>query len=140
MKEPYYTVPYLQGLFHPIITGSGANLCQECMRQLTQAPAWRSSKVHLEPARDIQSLKLTARLLLKMDGWKTFSFPCGAKSLFSGAMWCCFSSVQTKKIIQTPIEEVLGPPKHLLKQTAFRGSKHRSSPGMTGGFWRSRGK
>ena len=39
--------------------------------------------------------------------------------------------------IQTSIEEVFDPP-NISWGSAFRGSKHRSSPGMTGGFWMSR--
>ena len=38
----------------------------------------------------ISSLKLTASLPPKKDGWKTFSFPFGAKGLFSGAFAVSF--------------------------------------------------
>ena len=36
--------------------------------------------------RPVPSLKLTASLPLKMDGWNTMNFPIGVNGLFSGAM------------------------------------------------------
>ena len=36
------------------------------------------------------TLKLTASLHLKMDGWNTFSFPFGARPIFRGELAVCF--------------------------------------------------